>query len=225
MHGEVVWARRGDREAYRPIKSSLTEGCEPIAVAKALLARCPVALASPLLYGADLDALRGGAPQAPLLGRLAGALAGVEVWWDAAFADADAARALDAQAGAPPNWRPVFGSESLADETALRALAGDPRAILSLDRRDDRLVDRAGCWTHPEAWPDTVIVMTLERVGSAAGPDLATLARVRRQAGGQRRVFGAGGLRDAADAAAAAAAGADGWLVASALHAGTLIPG
>lgn len=225
MHGEVVWAQRGDRATYRPIQSALTAGCEPLAVAKALLARCAGGHAPPLLYGADLDALQGGAPQAPVLARLARSLPGVELWWDAGFANDGAARDLEARVQealeVPLSWRPVYASESLANEAALLALGNDPQAILSLDRRREQLLDRAGCWTRPEAWPDTVIVMTLERVGSAAGPDLDTLARVRRQAGARRRVFGAGGLRDARDAAAAAAAGADGWLVASALHDGT----
>jgi phosphoribosylformimino-5-aminoimidazole carboxamide ribotide isomerase len=66
-----------------------------------------------------------------------------------------------------------------------------------------------------------VIVMTLDRVGARAGPDLETFARLR-AAAPDRTLIGAGGVRDAADVRAAAAAGAAGWLVASALHDGTL---
>ena len=59
--------------------------------------------------------------------------------------------------------------------------------------------------------------MTLERVGADAGPDLDTLAEVRRKAP-QAMLIGAGGIRHPADLARAADAGADAWLVASALH-------
>jgi uncharacterized protein related to proFAR isomerase len=66
-------------------------------------------------------------------------------------------------------------------------------------------------------WPKRLIVMTLERVGSGAGPDLDTLQAVRRLAP-EAMLIGAGGIRSEDDLARAAAAGADAWLVASALH-------
>ena len=59
--------------------------------------------------------------------------------------------------------------------------------------------------------------MTMERVGSQAGPDLDTLRTLRRNSPGTWLV-GAGGVRNAADLARATDAGADAWLVASALH-------
>jgi phosphoribosylformimino-5-aminoimidazole carboxamide ribotide isomerase len=65
--------------------------------------------------------------------------------------------------------------------------------------------------------------MTLERVGAFNGPDLDTLAALRRSAPAAS-LIGAGGLRDAADLPAAEAAGADAWLVASALHDRRLAP-
>jgi phosphoribosylformimino-5-aminoimidazole carboxamide ribotide isomerase len=61
--------------------------------------------------------------------------------------------------------------------------------------------------------------MTLDRVGSAGGPDLETFERLRAMAPDHTWI-GAGGIRDAADLEAGAAAGAAGWLVASALHDG-----
>jgi phosphoribosylformimino-5-aminoimidazole carboxamide ribotide isomerase len=63
--------------------------------------------------------------------------------------------------------------------------------------------------------------MTLARVGSGAGPDVDRLAAVRRIASG-RRIYAAGGVRDAADLAALAHAGIAGALVATALHDGRL---
>jgi phosphoribosylformimino-5-aminoimidazole carboxamide ribotide isomerase len=63
--------------------------------------------------------------------------------------------------------------------------------------------------------------MTLARVGSGAGPDVERLAAVQRIAAG-RRIYAAGGVRDAADLAALARAGIAGALVATALHDGRL---
>ncbi|HEX6363579.1 MAG TPA: HisA/HisF-related TIM barrel protein [Albitalea sp.] len=217
-HGRVVRARRGDRAAYRPIATPLVAGSDPCDVARALLAR--VGAATPTLYVADLDALQGGAPQAATLARLVGALPGVTLWIDAGFDGVAAAQALRGVLAAG-RWRAVYGSESLADAKALEALAREPGAILSLDCRHARPLDPAGCWTRPHAWPGTLIVMTLDRVGAGEGPDLATFARLR-AAAPDRQWIGAGGVRDAGDLAAAAAAGADGWLVASALHDGRL---
>ena len=51
--GIVVHARRGQRDAYAPLRSPLVEGCEPVAVARALCAVCRTST----LYVADLDAL------------------------------------------------------------------------------------------------------------------------------------------------------------------------
>lgn len=213
MRGEVVRAVRGDRQNYRPISSTLCEGSDPVAVARALCRLC----GSQRLYAADLDALLGGAVQADVLRAVLSALPDVELWLDAGFAEPAAADALrDTMGALRERVVPVFGSESL------RTAQGLPRgAILSLDRRDGRALDPAGCWNAAPHWPERVIVMTLERVGAGSGPDLDTLRAVQ-QRSPTTLLIGAGGIRDEADLAHAAAAGAHAWLVASALHDGRI---
>ena len=66
-------------------------------------------------------------------------------------------------------------------------------------------------------WPQRVIVMTLERVGSGAGPDLDTMTELHRKAP-MTTLVGAGGVRSTDDLARGREAGAGAWLVASALH-------
>jgi HisA/HisF family protein len=219
MRGQVVRAVRGDRQSYRPIVSTLCAGSDPVEMARALCRHC----ASSRLYVADLDALTGGAAQADVLRALLLALPTLELWLDAGFADAAAAAALRQRIGAPAaRVVPVFGSESLRSLSALREAFSQPEAgVLSLDRRDGRRLDPAGCWNHPELWPGRVIVMTLERVGADAGPDLDTLREVQARAPAAQLV-GAGGIRHADDLGRAQAAGAYAWLVASALHDGRL---
>ena len=135
------------------------------------------------------------------------------------------ASSLAAIALSPAEASPARSSRIASSErAALAACFADgaqTTAALSLDRRDGRRLDEAGCWDAPELWPQRVIVMTLERVGSNEGPDLDTIAAVRRKAPGAM-VIGAGGIRHAADLVAAGLAGADAWLVASALHDGRL---
>jgi phosphoribosylformimino-5-aminoimidazole carboxamide ribotide isomerase len=63
--------------------------------------------------------------------------------------------------------------------------------------------------------------MTLARVGSGAGPDLDRLGRIRDAAAG-KKVYAAGGVRDAADLVALRRAGIAGALIASSLHDGRL---
>jgi HisA/HisF family protein len=217
LKGQVVRGVRGDRQAYRPIESALCRSSDPVTVARILVEHC----AARQLYVADLDALMGGRAQHEVLRELLAALEGIELWLDAGFADADAADTLRQQL-APHSQRivPVFASESLRSRTALedcRERFGPAGAVLSLDRRDGQRLDPAGCWDATALWPQRVIVMTLERVGSGAGPDLETMAALRRRAPATTLV-GAGGVRSTDDLVRAHAAGAGAWLVASALH-------
>ena len=221
LHGQVVRAVRGDRRSYQPITSALCGSSEPLSVARILCRHC----AATRLYVADLDALQGGAVQLGALRTLLDGLPDLELWLDAGFADAAAAAAtLAGLAQHAQRVVPVFGSESLRSRAHLRlSLAAPRRAILSLDRRDGQRLDVAGCWDSPELWPQRVIVMTLERVGAASGPDLDTLRETAARAPGTL-LIGAGGVRDAADLQQARDAGAHAWLVASALHDGRLAP-
>jgi phosphoribosyl isomerase A len=222
MRGQVVRARGGHRSTYRPIVSALGPGSDPVAMAGVLCRHC----ATTQLYVADLDALQGGAPQVDVLRALLQAASGLELWVDAGFSGASAAERLRGQIGPMADRLvPVFASESLRSLAVLgRPGLSDPPvddAILSLDRRGSQRMDPAGCWDAVAHWPRRVIVMTLERVGSDAGPDLDVLRALRAKAPGTLFI-GAGGIRDEADLARAADAGASAWLVASALHDGRL---
>lgn len=223
LRGQVVRAVGGKRSTYRPIASALCPRSDPLSVARILCDHC----AAGQLYVADLDALLGGPIQVGILRSLLQALPDIELWVDAGFADAAGAQALRSRLG-PPGKRlvPVFGSESLRSREALEGCfdmsqANAGSAVLSLDRRDGRRLDAAGCWEAVALWPQRVIVMTLERVGSDAGPDLETLRELRLKS--PRTTFvGAGGIRHEEDLARARDAGAGAWLVASALHDGRL---
>lgn len=208
-------AVRGERSTYRAIRSPLCESSEPVPVARRLTDYAR----SNILYIADLDAITGGEAQDRVLAALLDELPHLHLWIDGGFPDLAALRRLRRELGARAGRiTPVFASESLTSPDAARdCLADTGGSILSLDRRGDTVMDRARCWDNASIWPARVIVMTLDRVGAFAGPDLHTLGEVARRAPGTT-LIGAGGIRDADDLDRAAAAGAHAWLIASALH-------
>ena len=117
----------------------------------------------------------------------------------------------------------VVGSESLTsldDYESARKTAG-PRAPLSLDFRGDTFIGPPEVLDAAALWPDRIIVMTLARVGSGEGPDLARLAEIIARAEG-REVYAAGGIRNADDLRVLRDIGAAGALVATALHNGNI---
>jgi phosphoribosylformimino-5-aminoimidazole carboxamide ribotide isomerase len=216
LGGKVVHARRGERHRYQPIVSCLSASAAPDSVLDALAS----AFDPRIVYVADLDALQGGMPQHETLARLAAAQPRRRFWIDVGVR-----RSADLQALVPlANAVPVLASESLAETTALTARSD---AVLSLDFRGEDLVDPARVWERVTAWPMHVIAMTLARVGSDSGPDIARLAAVRAHLGahGKRALlYAAGGVRGPGDLDALSAAGIAGVLVASALHDGRLTP-
>ena len=218
--GIVVHARRGQRADYAPLRSPLVDGCEPVAVARAL---CAAARAS-TLYVADLDAIDGAAADVETLSALS---AVAELWVDAGATTRDRAAAL-ADAGAARN---IVGTESL-DPGALDDTDA-PTLVLSVDLRDGRLISpraelagrdaAAAAPLATELEVREVLVIDLARVGSGSGPPLEAVAALVAALPGTA-IYAGGGVRDDRDLRALEAAGAAGALVATALHEGRLTP-
>ena len=103
----------------------------------------------------------------------------------------------------------------------LRRFRDHPGLILSLDFFADGFRGPPSILDDPDLWPQRVIVMTLAKVGSAAGPDFARLEEIKARAG-NRTVIAAGGVRDEADIRALSSLGIAAALVATSLHDGTL---
>jgi phosphoribosylformimino-5-aminoimidazole carboxamide ribotide isomerase len=215
--GEVVHARMGQRANYRPIRSTVCEGSTPEAVVGGLLGL----FAFPTIYAADLDAIEGTGDNEIVLRDLRRRFPGLRLWVDAGFRDPG--HCLDWLGRGIGDL--VLGSETQADWEGLRSLAGSPQAhriILSLDFAGDRFLGPTAD-PEPDLWPARVIVMTLARVGSGAGPDLARLRQIMAK-NAAHRLYAAGGVRDMGDLEGLADAGAAGVLIASALHDGRIGP-
>ncbi len=213
IEGQVVHARTGDRDAYRPIVSPLSRTSDAVDVVGGLLSLHAFAT----LYVADLDSILQRGDNCGTLQRLRTAFPALRLWIDNGANDSTAlAAVLDRDFGVP-----VVGSESQRDGALIAAHRGSDRVILSLDFRNERFLGPRGVLESPDTWPNRVIVMNLARVGGEAGPDFDRLRAIRTIAGAHA-VFAAGGLRDSRDLADCEVLGCAGALVATALHDGRL---
>ena len=223
MGGRVVQGLRGDRERYRAVRSGLVGSSEPAAVARALLRVC----GGHALYVADLDAISGAGDHGDVIRTLRHEL-GAGAWVDAGVSDAaHASRLIDAGAA-----RVIIGTETLPDLDALRTLRATlpaERMLVSLDVGEHGVI--SACPALAGLTPvaaltllvregvTEVILLALRHVGTGEGPDLATLQVARAAFPGLRLIAG-GGVRSAADLRALADGGANGVLLATALHRG-----
>ncbi len=209
----VVRAQMGERDRYQPIATPLAPGSDPVDVARGLLSVHPFQT----LYIADLDAIQGRGSNEAAIERLRQAFPHVALWVDNGIAD----RAAAVSWLATRSDCLVLGSESQRDAKLVGDLADDARVVLSLDFRGAQFAGPAQLLEHPGIWPRRLIVMTLARVGSGAGPDTARIAEMRACASG-RSIYAAGGVRDASDLRALRQLGVAGALVATSLHDGRL---
>jgi len=211
--GVVVHARGGKRNCYQPIVTPLAGTSAPLDVVRGLLSVHPFST----FYIADLDAIAAEGDNRPIVQHLRRELPSLRLWVDSGIADQNAV----------VSWRAadlgdlVLGSEAQIDCALVHQSGADSDVVLSLDFRGDVFQGPQDLLAQPVRWPHRVIVMTLARVGSGAGPDLERLRDIGKQAGG-RAVYAAGGVRDASDLAALARAGMAGALVATSLHDGRL---
>ena len=217
MGGMVVHAREGRRAEYAPIQSTLCDGADPETIMAALLQLHPFRT----FYFADLDAIQHQGSNYEVLNRLHDRFPDIGFWVDAGIADeATLRRWVAAGLGLT-----VIGSETLHDaDLMLRAsdICKDPGAVLSLDFLGEEFKGPKSLLKNPELyWPQRVLAMNLQRVGSRKGPDFELIVQLARRVPGCQ-VYAAGGVRSVRDLEQVATAGAAGALIASALHDGRI---
>jgi phosphoribosylformimino-5-aminoimidazole carboxamide ribotide isomerase len=214
MNGQVVHAKHGNRHEYLPIKSALTDSSEPLAVVQAILALYPFKQ----FYIADINAIQKTGNHKNTILEITKNFPQLEIWLDAGFCNEAVITSYQSR-----NIKPVLGSESLSSIGQYQTLsaASEHMTILSLDYKDDRFHGIQDILSDASLWPNDVIVMTLNKVGSNAGPDLAKLASIKAQSK-LSNIYAAGGVRNSADLEAIRDLNMTGALVASALHNGAL---
>jgi phosphoribosylformimino-5-aminoimidazole carboxamide ribotide isomerase len=227
LGGRAVHARAGRRAGYQPV---LTAAGAAVDGDAETLARTYVTCAGLTeLYVADLDAIRGRAPQDAEIATIAAL--GTPFWLDAGVSSADRARrALDLGATGL-----VVGLETLTSFESLSGICrvvGGNRVAFSLDLRHGEPIVTGDCVRSGEPAPrvaaraanagaSIIIVLDLARVGTRAGLDFELIARIREAVPGLALLAG-GGVRGEEDLAHLADCGCDGALVATAIHDGRI---
>ena len=213
--GMVVHAREGRRSEYALIQSRLCKGADPETIMAAILDLHPFRT----FYFADLDAIQHHGGNLEIVKRLHHRHPAIEFWVDTGISDAPALKRWNAAGFG----RTVIGSESLGDaEFMATARNEDAATVLSLDYLGDEFKGPPALLANPERyWPQRVLAMNLQRVGSPKGPDFPLIVQLAQRVPGCQ-VYAAGGVRSAQDLEQVAMSGAGGALIASALHDGRI---
>ena len=218
MHGQVVQALQGQRQHYQPIRSQLTDSHQLLDVVAAILQ----VYAFDCVYIADLNAITADATMPnhqTLIAEAIRIFPNIHWWVDAGFRDEKVMLPWLAL-----GVTPIIASESLPDFASyqrLRALA--PNSILSLDYFEDGFRGPTELLHDTTQWTQPTIVMSLTKVGTNQGPDIQQIKTIRQQS--QRpHLYAAGGVRNQEDIQALEKTGAQGALIASALHQGKFLP-
>ena len=207
--GQVVHARQGKRDNYRPVQSRLATGADPLRIVDAFLSLYPF----PIIYIADLDAIEGTGNNNTVIRSLPKHFPAIRFWIDAG---------VTAEHTLPytgiTGFQSVLGSENglTLNNTAI-LLNNQPEPVLSLDFSEDGLIGDQELMQNSDIWPGQIIVMTINRVGSSDGPDLERIQMIQHLAP-SKHIFAAGGVRYQQDLDNLSQCGVDGVLIASALH-------
>jgi phosphoribosylformimino-5-aminoimidazole carboxamide ribotide isomerase len=224
--GVAVHAIGGERAQYRPIRSALHAGSDPLGLAQAYRE----ILGLDELYLADLDAIAG----APAVVRLYAELSslGIHAWVDAGVRDASMlGPLLDAGVGTV-----VAGLETLGGPAALRQIVeqvGPDRLVFSLDLRSGVAQVAEGVkWSDPhplaiaaralDLGVRRLLLLDLARVGRGDGTGTGALLAALTTAHPEVEIAVGGGVAGVSDLHTLAAAGASAVLVGSALHDGRI---
>ncbi len=205
--GVVVHARQGNREHYQPINTDLCKSPDIVHVIEAFLD----VYAFDTFYIADLNAITHQGDHRDLIADVLTRFPRITFWTDKGYQKYDEGTQLSG------NVLPVLGSESYRNETIPEIKAYKNNFILSLDYSNSTSLGAESLFSDRTYWPENIIIMTLERVGSNNGPDLDKLTEFCRRHP-DKNFIAAGGVRNIQDCELLNKAGIHQALVASALH-------
>ena len=206
--GVVVHARQGLRDHYQPINTKLCQSSDIYQVIEAFLGFYNF----DTIYIADLNAITQQGDHERLITEVVTCFPHLTFWIDSGYQRVKKY---------PHNHLPVLGSECYSDETVLELKDFNNHFILSLDYSMSGELGAKSLFCRPDLWPDSIIIMTLSRVGSHQGPDLVKLNGFCRDYP-DKHFVAAGGIRNAKDLHALKQAGVKQALIASALHSGAI---
>jgi phosphoribosylformimino-5-aminoimidazole carboxamide ribotide isomerase len=209
--GVVVHARQGQRDRYRPIESKLCRSSDIYDVIRAFLSLYDFTD----FYIADLNALCNQGNHDGLINEVLKSFPDNRFWLDRGY------RQLEQLINQRGNSLPVLGSESYSEDTISEIEASRDNCVLSLDYSLTGELGAKRLFYDQNYWPESVIIMTLARVGGNTGPDLQLLQEFCLKYP-DKNFIAAGGIRNRQDLHDLQQIGVKSALVASALHSGAI---
>ena len=171
------------------------------------------------LYIADLNAIQSlennGHSHINILEEINAAFPDVKLWVDAGINTEEKARKW-----CQPYTQLILGSECFSTIEQYQSLASKLKEpfTLSLDYSLQGSLGPNKLIKNSRYWPKDIIAMTLEKVGTNAGPDIKTIKNIMSTTSSSHAVYAAGGIRDTKDLIDLKHLGVNGALLASALH-------
>ena len=207
LDGKVVHAIRGQRNAYQPITSSLSHCSQPNNILQGFLGLYPFET----FYIADLNAIMNKGNNAAVIEKLITKYPRYLFWLDAGAN-------ITGTSPSMTNLVPIIGSETNITETELADFRKQHNDIvLSLDFRDKRLLGNTSLLESAREWPENIILMDLDRVGTRSGHDRELLNNIL-TAYRDHNVFIAGGIHDLSELLELKHCGVSGVLLATLNH-------
>ena len=211
--GVVVQAREGNRDQYRPIKTDLCKSSDVFEIIQAFVTTYHF----DTVYIADINAITQQGNHHGLINKVLAHFPDLRFWIDSGY------RHHKEEIHQTDHYLPVLGSESYRDDTIFELHFFGNKFILSLDFSMSETMGSAKLFSSPELWPDSVIIMTLDRVGSHKGPDFVKLTAFCNRYP-HKNFIAAGGIRNQQDLIDLKRIGIRQALIASALHNGSIRP-
>lgn len=205
LDGLVVLAKKGARDLYRPVNSRLCSDPLPLAVINTFISLSPFHT----IYIADLNAIMHKDDNLELIVKLVNTFPQLEFWVDAGNRSMEL-NGLD-------QVIPVISTETGTSPDDLANYHSENRYILSLDYMNGDLIGDPRLLALTELWPDKIIIMSMDLVGSRSGPDTNLVSNIQLQIP-KKKLYIAGGVRNSGDLATLADMNVSGALIASALH-------
>lgn len=206
-NGRAVHAIKGKRDDYQPIKTALCPSSDAVAVISSFIQLGNFKR----IYIADLNSIMRQESNDELLQRIVESFPYINFWIDKGL------RKIPSRSKQHVNSVSVIGSESL-NESHLKSLENPTTPfILSLDYSSEGKMGPDPLFTNVRYWPESIIIMTLERVGKNDGPDYQKLEYFCNRHP-DRKFIAAGGIRNMEDLLKLKKMGIERALVASALH-------
>ena len=215
--GLVVHAKKGERDKYQAIESTLTSQTTP----KAILATYFKLYPFKNVYIADLDAIQNKGDNFQLIKEITSYYPNCEFWIDAGLYPINHHQLFSAN----DNIRLVIGSENdFSEDEFEKIISANPKLILSLDFSNSGLLKNNYLLELTDLWPKDVIILMLHRVGSNEGYDQECLKIIKRLTT-KHKLYVAGGIRNISDIVLLEKEGFKGVLLATALHNGSITRG